>query len=301
MDLIQAFQLHSIYFYVAVTLFGLVIGSFLNVVIYRLPIMLLRDWRRDCREFLTEKFPNDVVIKTNVPETTVKYNLSVPRSACPHCGHQITAQENIPVLSYLFLKGRCKSCKTSISPRYPVIEIVSAILAVTVAWKYGVSYAFVFAACLSWALICLTMIDFDHQYLPDQITLPFLWMGLLLNLNNMYTDIHSAIIGAAAGYLSLWSVYHIFKLITGKEGMGFGDFKLLAMLGAWLGWQMLPAIILISTLVGSVVGISLILLKQHEKGRPIPFGPYLASAGWITLVWGNELNTLYFRLFLGAG
>ena len=163
------------------------------------------------------------------------------------------------------------------------------------------SSAFLFAVGLSWALICLTMIDFDHQYLPDQITLPFLWLGLILNLNNLYTDLNSAVIGAAAGYLSLWAVYHIFKLITGKEGMGFGDFKLLAMFGAWLGWQMLPAIILISTLVGSVVGISLIVLKQHEKGKPIPFGPYLASAGWIALIWGKELNTLYFRLFLGTG
>jgi leader peptidase (prepilin peptidase)/N-methyltransferase len=301
MDLIRAFQTNSVFFYVTVVLLGLVIGSFLNVVIHRLPIMLLRDWRQDCREFLTEKFPDDISSDSQSSETGAKYNLVVPRSACPHCGHQLSALENIPVLSYLFLKGRCKSCKSTISPRYPVIETISAILAVTVAWKFGVSYAFLFAAGLSWALICLTMIDFDHQYLPDQITLPFLWLGLILNLNNMYTDLDSAVIGAVAGYLSLWSVYHIFKLITGKEGMGFGDFKLLAMFGAWLGWQMLPVIILISTLVGSIVGIFLIVLKQHEKGRPIPFGPYLASAGWVALIWGKELNTLYFRLFLGTG
>jgi len=301
MDLIRAFQVNSVFFYFAVVLLGLIIGSFLNVVIHRLPVMLLRDWRRDCREFLSEKFPNDITGDLQSSEDTAKYNLLVPRSACPHCGHQITALENIPVLSYVFLRGRCKSCKTTISPRYPVIETISAILAVTVAWKFGVSSAFLFAVGLSWALICLTMIDFDHQYLPDQITLPFLWLGLILNLNNLYTDLNSAVIGAAAGYLSLWAVYHIFKLITGKEGMGFGDFKLLAMFGAWLGWQMLPAIILISTLVGSVVGISLIVLKQHEKGKPIPFGPYLASAGWIALIWGKELNTLYFRLFLGTG
>lgn len=300
MDLVRAFQAYPPFFYFSVIIFSLVIGSFLNVVIHRLPIMLLRDWRRDCREFLSEKFPDDLV--ANLPAiTNTKYNLAEPRSACPHCGHKLSAWENIPVLSYLLLRGRCKACQSPISPRYPIVETVSAVLAYAAAWKFGVSYAFVFAALLSWVLICLTLIDIDYQYLPDQITLPFLWLGLVLNLNGVYTDLHSAIIGAVAGYLSLWSVYHVFKLITGKEGMGFGDFKLLAMLGAWLGWQLLPAIIILSSLIGSLVGILLIVLKHHEKGKPIPFGPYLAGAGWVVLLWGKDLNALYFHLFLGTG
>ena len=301
MDLIRVFQANTGFFYFSVILLGLIIGSFLNVVIHRLPVMLLRDWRRDCREFLAEKYPADVVAITPSAEPPAKYNLVVPRSACPHCGHPISALENIPVLSYLLLRGRCQSCKTHISLRYPIIETLSAILAFTVAWKFGFSYEFLFAAILSWALLSLTMIDIDHQYLPDQITLPLLWLGLILNLNNMYTDINSAVIGAIAGYLTLWSVYQLFKLITGKEGMGFGDFKLLGMFGAWLGWQLLPAIILISTLIGSIVGILLIVLKQHEKGKPIPFGPYLAGAGWVAMIWGNQLNALYFQLVLGTG
>lgn len=301
MDIFRVFQANTAFFYTSVIILGLIIGSFLNVVIHRLPVMLMRDWRRDCREFLTEKFPQDLTANTKPAPGAAKYNLIVPRSACPHCGHHISALENIPVISYLFLRGRCKSCKAHISARYPIIETISTVLAMTVAWKFGVSYAFLFAALLSWALLSLTMIDFDHQYLPDQITLPFLWLGLILNVNGMYTNLSSAVIGVAAGYLSLWTVYHLFKLITGKEGMGFGDFKLLALFGAWLGWQMLPAIILISTLIGSVVGILLIVLKQHEKGKPIPFGPYLAGAGWVALIWGKELNALYFRLFLGTG
>lgn len=301
MDLIRAFQVNTTFFYCTVIILGLIIGSFLNVVIHRLPMMLMRDWRRDCREFLNEKFPGDLTTAPPTPELTTKYNLVAPGSACPHCGHKISALENIPVLSYVFLKGRCKACHARISLRYPIIETISALLAFIVAWKFGVSYAFLFAAFLTWALISLTMIDFDHQYLPDQITLPFLWIGLILNLNGMYTDSHSAILGAAAGYLSLWIVYHLFKLITGKEGMGFGDFKLLALFGAWLGWQMLPAVILISTVIGSIVGITLIVLKQHERGKPIPFGPYLAGAGWVAMIWGKDLNTLYFHLFFGAG
>ncbi|MEJ2362929.1 MAG: A24 family peptidase [Gammaproteobacteria bacterium] len=299
MDLIRVFQLNSTFFYITIVILALLIGSFLNVVIHRLPIMLLRDWRRDCREFLADKYPGDLATNLPPPDST-RYNLVVPRSACPHCGHMIGAWENIPILSYLFLKGRCKACKTRISPRYPIIEAVTAITTFTVAWKFGVSYQFLFATLLTWALIALTLIDFDYQYLPDQITLPILWLGLFLNLQNLYTDPHSAIIGATLGYLSLWSVYHVFKLFTGKEGMGYGDFKLLALFGAWLGWQMLPAIILISTLIGSVVGILLIAFKLHEKGKPIPFGPYLAGAGWIVLLWGKDLNTLYFHLFLGT-
>lgn len=271
-------------------IFGLLVGSFLNVVIYRVPIILKRQWKADCVSFLAQE-------KEPAPDSTTSneqnFNLIVPRSRCPHCGHLITALENVPVLSFLFLGGRCRECKTPISVRYPLIEILSATLAVLVAWKYGFSYQAAMGIVLSWALISLSFIDYDHQYLPDNITLPFLWLGLFLNLNNLYVDLASAVLGAIMGYLVLWLVYQVFKIVTGKEGMGYGDFKLLAMLGAWLGWQALPAIILISTLVGSIIGVSLIVFKQHNRNHPIPFGPYLAIAGWIVLLWGNEINNAY--------
>jgi len=273
-----------------IVILGLLVGSFLNVVIYRLPIMLKRQWQADCVAFLEQEESKPSVSVADSHET---FNLVVPRSRCSHCGHPITALENIPVLSYLFLRGRCRECKTSISIRYPLIEILSASLVALVAWKYGVSLQAGMAMLLTWGLICLSFIDYDHQYLPDNITLPFLWLGLLLNLNGLFIDLTSAVIGAMAGYLILWLVYQVFKKLTGKEGMGYGDFKLLAMLGAWLGWQALPAIILLSTLVGSVIGISLVLFKQHDRSHPIPFGPYLALAGWIVLLWGNEINTAY--------
>lgn len=271
-------------------IFGLLVGSFLNVVIYRVPIILKRQWKADCVSFLAQE-------KEPAPGSTTSneqtFNLIVPRSRCPHCGHLITALENVPVLSFLFLGGRCRECRTPISVRYPLIEILSATLAVLVAWKYGFSYQAAMGIVLSWALISLSLIDYDHQYLPDNITLPFLWLGLFLNLNNLYVDLASAVLGAIMGYLVLWLVYQVFKIVTGKEGMGYGDFKLLAMLGAWLGWQALPAIILISTLVGSIIGVSLIVFKQHNRNHPIPFGPYLAIAGWIVLLWGNEINQAY--------
>jgi leader peptidase (prepilin peptidase)/N-methyltransferase len=282
---------HSPVLYLSlVAVLGLLVGSFLNVVIYRLPTMLKHQWRADCVSFLAQE---DKQVPDLSPGIEQPFNLVVPRSRCPHCGHMITALENIPVLSYLFLRGRCRECKTPISVRYPLIELLSATLVVVVAWKFGFSLQTAMAMLLSWALICLSFIDYDHQYLPDNITLPFLWLGLLLNLDGVFIDLTSAVIGAIAGYLVLWLVFQVFKKITGKEGMGYGDFKLLAMLGAWLGWQALPAIILISTLVGSVLGISLILFKQHDRSHPIPFGPYLAIAGWIVLLWGNEINTAY--------
>jgi leader peptidase (prepilin peptidase)/N-methyltransferase len=302
MDIFLVLEQMPALFYGSCIVLGLLVGSFLNVVIHRLPVMLHRGWKKDCIEFLSEKFPDTLNSSTSASlNSSEKYNLVVPRSACPHCGHKITALENIPVLSYLFLKGACHSCKAKISIRYPLIEILSAILATTVAWHFGFSVTTLFAALLTWSLICLTFIDYDHQYLPDQITLPFLWLGLLVNLNGMFTDIQSALLGAVAGYLVLWIVFHVFKLITKKEGMGFGDFKLLAMLGAWLGWQLLPAIILISSVIGSIVGIILIVFKLHDKSKPIPFGPYLAGAGWVALLWGNQLNQLYFDLVLGTG
>ena len=280
------------FFVVTIFLLGLLVGSFLNVVIYRLPVIFKREWRRDCCNYLEENYKATIQLNTG-NEPAEPFNLIKPDSTCPNCGHKIRSWENIPVISYLFLKAKCSNCKTPISFRYPFIELLSASLAALCAWHFGFSLAGFSAILLSWALISLAMIDYDTQYLPDQITLPFLWLGLILNLNNTFTDIESAIIGTVAGYLTLWSVHHLFKLITKKEGMGYGDFKLLALLGAWMGWQVLPAIIILSSLVGSIIGITLILFKKHRREIPIPFGPYLAIAGWIALLWGNEINQYY--------
>ena len=290
--LIDILQQELAFFIATVFIFGLLIGSFLNVVIYRLPVIFKREWRKDCCIYLEENYQAKIQLDTS-SEPAEPFNLVKPDSTCPSCGHQIRSWENIPVISYLFLKAKCSNCKTPISFRYPFIELLSACLAALCAWHFGFSLAGFSAILLSWALISLAMIDYDTLYLPDQITLPFLWLGLLLNLNNTFTDIKSAIIGVIAGYLILWSVHHLFKLITKKEGMGYGDFKLLALLGAWMGWQYLPAIIILSSLVGSVIGISLILFKKHQRDIPIPFGPYLAIAGWIALLWGNEINQSY--------
>lgn len=268
----------------SVGLLGLLVGSFLNVVIHRLPLMMERDWRGQCAEFLDqpEHAPADE-----------RFDLVQPRSRCPHCGHAITALENIPVASYLWLRGKCSGCGAGISPRYPIIELVTALLSVAVAWHFGFSWQTAAGLLLTWSLISLTMIDFDHQLLPDSITLPLLWIGLACSLFGLFTDSHAAIIGALAGYLSLWSVYWLFKKVTGKEGMGFGDFKLLAMLGAWMGWQALPVIILLSSAVGAVIGIGLILLRGRDRNIPIPFGPYLAIAGWIAFLWGEQITSAY--------
>jgi len=263
---------------------GLIVGSFLNVVIYRLPIMMEREWRTQCAELLNlSQSEHDKVL-----------NLSQPRSHCPHCDHQITVLENIPLLSYIWQGGKCNACQKAISLRYPLIEAASALLAMSTAWHFGLTWHLVGALALTWALLAASMIDFDHQLLPDNITLPFLWLGLLCNLFGLYTDIESSVIGAMTGYLSLFIVYWLFKLFTGKEGMGYGDFKLLALLGAWLGWQTLPVIILISSLVGTVVGMTLILWRSHDKNIPIPFGPYLAAAGWLSLLWGENMTQAYF-------
>ncbi|MBI3775955.1 MAG: prepilin peptidase [Gammaproteobacteria bacterium] len=271
---------------ICASVFGLVVGSFLNVVIYRLPVMLERDWRAQCAALLNT---------SNDSPPAGKFNLATPRSKCPKCGHPIRAYENIPVLSYLLLRGRCSACSTKISPRYPIIELVTGILSAAVAWRFGYSTAGVGALLLTYVLITLTMIDFDHQLLPDNITLPFLWLGLLLSVFTIFTDMRSSIIGAVAGYLILWTVYQVFKWITGKEGMGYGDFKLLALLGAWMGWQALPAIILLSSLVGAAAGIGMIIFARRDRRIPIPFGPYLAAAGWIYLLWGAQLNAAYLR------
>lgn len=266
-------------------LLGLCIGSFLNVVIHRLPKMMEQEWQAQCADLRGES-----------PSTAAPLTLSTPRSRCPACGHQITARENIPVISYLLLKGKCSGCGTLISARYPIIEIVTGLLSAYTAWHFGPSLQCIGALLLIWSLIALGAIDFDTQLLPDSITLPLLWLGLGFNLASTYVDIPAAVVGAMAGYLALWTVFWLFKLATGKEGMGYGDFKLLAALGAWLGWQMLPTIILLSSVVGALVGISLIVVARRGRNIPIPFGPYLAAAGAIALFWGPQLTHSYLGL-----
>lgn len=282
MSIIYLLETSSTFFISSIFILGLLVGSFLNVVIHRLPLMMQREWAQQCQELTGE-------VSSPADELT----LNKPRSRCPHCSHAITALENIPILSFLALRGRCKNCKAPISKRYPLVELFTAVLSALVAWHFGFGIETCGALLLSWALVALTFIDVDHQLLPDSITLPLLWLGLLFNLSGTFTDIHSAVIGAIAGYLALWMVFHAFRLVTGKEGMGFGDFKLLAALGAWMGWQALPMIVLLSSLVGAIVGISLILLTQQHRDNPIPFGPYLAAAGWLALVWGDNLTRGY--------
>ena len=266
-------------------LLGLCIGSFLNVVIHRLLKMMEQDWHAQCAD-----------LRGETPSTATALTLARPRSRCPSCGHQITALENIPIVSYLLLRGRCSNCATPISLRYPVVEAIAGLLSAYAIWHFGPTLQGAGALLMIWALIALTGIDFDTQLLPDSITLPLIWLGLAFNLAGTYVDLHSAVVGAMAGYLTLWTVFWLFKLATGKEGMGFGDFKLLAALGAWLGWQMLPAIILLSSVVGAVVGISLIVASRHGRNTPIPFGPYLAAAGVIALFWGPQLTRGYLGL-----
>jgi leader peptidase (prepilin peptidase)/N-methyltransferase len=266
-------------------LLGLLVGSFLNVVIHRLPKMMERDWHGQCAELRGETAPEHEPL-----------SLARPRSHCPGCGHAITALENVPVVSWLVLRGRCSACKTPISARYPMVEALTGLLTAFTAVHFGFGWAAAGAILLIWCLITLTFIDFDTQLLPDSITLPLLWAGLLFNLSGTFIDLASAVVGAVIGYLALWSVYWGFKLATGKEGMGYGDFKLLAALGAWLGWQMLPLVILLSSLVGALVGIALIVLAKRGRNVPIPFGPYLATAGLLALFWGKELTQSYLRL-----
>jgi leader peptidase (prepilin peptidase)/N-methyltransferase len=267
---------------IVAVIFGLLAGSFLNVVIHRMPIMMLRE------------SANYVAEESGLPLPHAdRYNLSVPRSACPACGHPITALENIPLISYLALRGKCSACKTPISLRYPAIELLTGILSGILIWRFGSGVAGLATLALTFFLIALSFIDADTTLLPDDLTLPLMWLGLLLNLDGTFVPLPQAVIGAAAGYLSLWSIYWLFKLVTGKEGMGYGDFKLLAALGAWLGWKMLPVIIFMSSLVGAVVGIALIVFAQRGRHNPIPFGPYLAAAGWLTLLYGHDIVRFY--------
>lgn len=285
MSLIALFQEIPSTFVVMSLILGLIVGSFLNVVIHRLPKILESGWRQQCAELRGEE-----------TEHSPRYNLVFPHSACPHCNHPLSAWENIPVISYLLLRGKCSECGAAIAARYPIIELSSGIICAYAAWHFGFGMAAMEAMVLIWALLALTAIDFDTQLLPDDITLPLVWTGLLFNLFGTYTTLQSAVLGAVFGYLILWGVYWLFKLITGKEGMGYGDFKLLAALGAWLGWQMLPLIILSSSLVGAGVGITLIVAVKHGRDIPIPFGPYLAGGGLVALFWGQMLTQNYLQL-----
>ena len=267
---------------VLVGFIGLAIGSFLNVLIYRLPKMMQAEWVSQCAELRGEPVP-----------ASPRYNLMVPRSACPACSHPITATENIPVLSWLMLRGKCSSCHTKISPRYPVVELLTGLLSLAVVWQFGATWQAVGGLVFVWALIALAFIDFDTNLLPDSLTLPLLWLGLIFNLASTYTTLPEAVIGAIAGYLVLWSIYWLFKLATGKEGMGYGDFKLLAAIGAWLGWELLPVTLLLSSVVGALVGIAMIVLIKHDRRVPIPFGPYLAGGGLVALFFGDQLTRAY--------
>lgn len=285
MSFVQMLQSSPLIFALFGAMLGLMVGSFLNVVIHRLPKMMEREWHAQCAELNGQEVP-----------AAAPYSLVVPRSACPHCGHRISALENIPVFSYLFLlRGKCKGCAAPISLRYPLVELLTGLLSGYAAWHFGYGLAGCAAIVLVWALVALTFIDFDTQLLPDDITLPLLWLGLLFNLFHAFTNLPNAVVGAMLGYLVLWGVYWGFKLMTGKEGMGYGDFKLLAALGAWLGWQMLPLVILLSSVVGAVVGISLMLLAKQGRNIPIPFGPYLAGGGLIALFWGPQLLLMYLQ------
>jgi leader peptidase (prepilin peptidase) / N-methyltransferase len=269
-----------------VFLFSLLVGSFLNVVIHRLPKMMAVEWHAQCAELRGETLPE-----------AAPYNLAVPRSACPQCGHLITALENIPLLSWLWLRGRCSSCRTPISARYPLVELLTALLSAAAAWKWGASVPTVGALLLIWTLVALAFIDLDTTLLPDSLTLPLLWLGLLFNLGGHFASLPDAVVGAMVGYLVLWSVYWLFKLATGKEGMGYGDFKLLAAIGAWLGWPMLPVTLLLSSVVGAAIGIAMIVLVKHDRRVPIPFGPYLAGGGLVALFFGADLTQAYLGQF----
>ena len=264
---------------------GLLVGSFLNVVIWRLPKILERDWREQAHDILG--LPGETPLPT--------YNLLLPHSQCPHCGHRIRAWENIPLLSYLFLRGRCSACAAAISPRYPLTELACGLLSAFVAWHFGFGWPAALVLILSWGLLAMSLIDAEHQILPDVLVLPLIWLGLIVNSFGLFVSLHDALWGAIAGYGLLWSVFWLFKLITGKEGMGYGDFKLLAMLGAWGGWQILPLTILLSSLVGAIIGLVLLRWRHAKTSTPIPFGPYLAIAGWIALLWGGQITDFYWQ------
>ncbi|QYJ82075.1 prepilin peptidase [Shewanella aegiceratis] len=297
-EFIQLMAQYPLLFAAITFAFAAVIGSFLNVVIHRLPVMMKREWQLECNQYLDE-YHNATVAEIKdklaqpIDEYPEKYNLVVPGSACPKCKTSIKPWHNLPVLGWLMLGGKCAHCKTRISARYPVIEALTGLAIAYLAYHFGPTWQFVFATILTFGLVALTGIDLDEMLLPDQITLPLLWIGLLINLNGTFVSITDAVIGASAGYMSLWSVFWGFKILTGKEGMGYGDFKLLAVFGAWFGWQLLPLIILLSSIVGALVGLLLIVNKKINSGNPIPFGPYIALAGWIAMIWGEKIVNWY--------
>jgi len=280
-DLIQSAPGFLVFLCVVV---GLLVGSFLNVVIHRLPKMMEREWEAQCAD-----------LRSETPPKAAKYNLVLPRSACPKCGHMITALENVPVASWLVLRGKCRACRAPISARYPLVELLTGALSGVIAWHFGFGFALAGALVFTWAMVALTFIDLDTTLLPDDITLPLVWLGLLLNIRGTYVPLETAVIGVVAGYLALWSVYWAFKLLTGKEGMGYGDFKLLGAIGAFLGWKVLPLVILLSSFVGAAIGISMIVFARHNRQVPIPFGPYLAIAGVIALLWGDSITQWWMR------
>ena len=291
-QVVTVFETMPMFFFICIGLLSLSVGSFLNVVVYRLPKMLEREWYGECREFLSEEISDTPV--NPLPKIT----LSKPDSTCPKCNHKIRFYENIPVLSWLVLRGKCSQCHNAISTRYPLVELFTGVLGVVIAGIYGVSTFTIFMLILTWGLIALTLIDLDHMLLPDQIVLPLLWLGLLFNLNAGFVSLNEAVIGAVVGYMSLYGICWLFKLLTGKEGMGHGDFKLFALFGAWIGWQLLPLLILMASSLGATVGISLMLFKGHKREQAIPFGPYLALAGWVTIVWGEGIWAWYLSAIL---
>ncbi len=281
MELINLLRENTTAFLIFVGFFSLIIGSFLNAAIYRIPIMLNKEWREECEALFGGEEENS--------KPKEKFNLFVPRSQCPHCGHTITAIENVPVLSYLFLGGKCSSCKTGISAQYPLLEIGTALLSVFVAWKVGFGWQTLAALFLTWSLITLALIDAKTMLLPDNMTLPLMWIGIAVNYHYLFVDLQSSVLGAIIGYLSLWSLYHVFRLITGKEGMGYGDFKILAAIGAWGGWQILPFTIFVASLLGAVLGILWMIIQRKKDSQPIPFGPWLALAGLIGFLWRDDI------------
>ena len=284
MDVVTFLASNTLAFVLCVLVLGLLVGSFLNVVIHRLPIMMQRDWRAQAREYL------------ELPvEPTTTFNLILPNSHCPQCDHEIRPWENIPLVSWLALRGKCSSCRAPISRRYPLVELLCGLLSAYVAWHFGFSWQAGAMLLLTWGLLAMSMIDVDHQLLPDSLVLPLLWLGLIVNYFGLFAPLPDAVWGAVAGYLSLWSVYWLFKLVTGKEGMGYGDFKLLAMLGAWGGWQVLPLTILLSSVVGAVLGTIMLRMQKADSGTTIPFGPYLAIAGWVALLWGDQITSAYLQ------
>jgi len=283
MEVIALLKENTTFFLTVVGLFSLLVGSFLNAAIYRIPIMLQQGWREECQEL----FGGENV--ELISESSKKFNLFVPRSQCPTCGHMITALENIPVISYLFLRGKCSSCKTKISIQYPIIEIVTALISIFVAAKVGFGWQALAALIFTWTLITLSIIDAKTMLLPDNLTIPLMWLGIAVNYQHLFVDLESSILGAMIGYMSLWCLFHVFRLLTGKEGMGYGDFKILAAIGAWGGWQILPFTVFASSLIGAIAGISLMLLQGQKESQPIPFGPYLALAGLIGFIWREEI------------